>query len=162
IRTAADDVIRGVSLHSICRDWNRQGFTRTGGGKWVPLSLRQMLRNPTYASMTTEAPTGDDIRYHRKGAIVCQGDWPAILDIDTHHAVVRHLTDPARSTYTFNRARMGSGVYMCGACGHKLYSIGSANTAKKYGCINGKRHLARKAEPIDEMVEHVVLAVLSE
>jgi site-specific DNA recombinase len=169
IKTAAEDVLKGVSLNAICRQWTAKELTRPRGKPWRPLDLRQMLMNPTYAAMNTVAPTKEDAKNHRKGAILCPGNWPAIIPPDTHEALVRHLTDPSRQVYTFNRAHMGSGVYVCGVCGRKLYTAvrkkgrTSGPSTRKYACVHGTRkHLSRNGEPIDKIVEGVVIKVLSD
>jgi site-specific DNA recombinase len=169
IKTAAEDVLKKVSLNSICRRWNADGYTRPKGNPWRVLDLRQMLMNPTYAAMNTVAPTKEDAKNHRKGAILCPGNWPPIIPPDTHEALVRYLTDPSRHVYTFNRAHMGSGVYVCGVCGRKLYTAvrkkgrTSGPHTRKYACVHGTRkHLSRNGKEIDHIVEGVVIAVLSD
>jgi site-specific DNA recombinase len=56
---------------------------------------------------------------------------------------------------------MGSGIYTCGRCGGKLYAGYPHNRdLMLYVCKNS--HLGRVGQPIDAMVEAVVLGVLSQ
>src|SRR3954447_11548242 len=41
IRRATDDLLAGMSLHGIARDWNARGVTTSTGGAWKPTEVRK-------------------------------------------------------------------------------------------------------------------------
>jgi hypothetical protein len=164
VAQAAEDVLNGTSLRSIATAWNKaEMFTpkattgkQKGGAKWSNLQLRRMLMRPVYCGQLHYT----DDEGNRQ---VTPGTWTPLFDEDTHNALVQLLTDPARRPASaFLRKYMGSGVYVCGVCGEKLYA-GKPNgrRAMAYLCRNGG-HLGRAGAPIDLMVEAVVLGVLTE
>jgi site-specific DNA recombinase len=181
IKQAAADVLNEVSLYSICKDWNARGF-RTGGGRgWTNTALVHVLVNPVYAGLVVHgAPSGGVAGEKMRTAhVVGRGEWTAILDLDTHRGLVAYLGDVARrKTVSFERLHQGSGVYVCGRCGAKMYAgwtmepRGRPDKARvkvrKYNCWAArtnpavKFHLARLADPLDELVTETVLSMLSE
>jgi DNA invertase Pin-like site-specific DNA recombinase len=151
VRNAAEDVLNGVSLRSIAMDWNARGLLTTRGKRWDGLTLRRMLMRPHYAALRVY-----------QGKVVGPGTWDALFDEETHRGLLQLLTDPARRpSSAFIRKYLGSGVYVCGKCGGKLYAAHPHGPDKLlYVCRT--THLGRAGEPIDAMVEAVVLGVLAE
>jgi len=151
VRQAAEEVLNGVSLRSIAMDWNARGLLTSRGKPWSVLTLRRMLMRPHYAAL----------RVYR-GNVVGPGEWEALFDQETHQGLVQLLTDPARrKPSAFIRKYLGSGVYVCGKCGGKLYAAHPHGPDKlMYVCRT--THLGRSGAPIDAMVEAVVLGVLAE
>lgn len=155
VRKAAADVLAGVSLRSISRDWNRQGVTTRRGHRWVNRVLGRMLLNPVYAALVTDPA----------GRVTGPGKWTPIFDVDTHNALAAFLGDPARRKNThYERRHMLSGVAVCGICGAKLHigytGQGDGRAARmRYVCDEG--HLGRAAEPLDELVATWVLELLT-
>ena len=153
IRKAASDVLAGVSIHSICVDWNRRGIKTSRGTEWNNLKLVDVLINPIFAALVHTGRSRMDRR------VIGTGDWEPILDLDTHLGLVAFLTDPARKKPAlFVRLHQGSMIYECGICGAKLKAQRSVNGIRKYQCPTF--HLARIAEPIDELVTATVLRIL--
>jgi site-specific DNA recombinase len=157
VRQAAEDVLNGVSLRSICADWNKRGLRtpqaktgkRKGGVEWANLQLRRLLLRPVYAGLRTY-----------QGSKPVRGDWEPLYDEDTWRDLCTLLTDPKRRpASSFVRKHVGSGVYLCGKCGGKLYA-GFPHGRNKMLYICKQNHLGRVGEPIDTMVEAVVLKVL--
>jgi DNA invertase Pin-like site-specific DNA recombinase len=151
VREAAEDVLNGVSLRSIAMDWNARGLLTTRGKRWSALTLRRMLMRPHYAALRVY-----------QGKVVGPGEWEALFDEETHRGLVQLLTDPARRpSAAFVRKYLGSGVYVCGRCGGKLYAA-HPHGPDKLLYICRTTHLGRAGAPIDAMVEAVVLGVLAE
>lgn len=152
IRQAAADVLAGVSIRAIARQWNEAEVPSVRGGKWTPLRLPRVLMNPRYAALRT---------YH--GKVVGPGDWPAILDLDTHHGVVAVLSDKTRKTGTvrYERKYLGSFRFRCGKCGaplqHTIAKHADGRTFQKYKCRDSA-HLARSQPELDAHVEAIALA----
>lgn len=161
LRTAVRDILDGRSLRSICMEWNAKGLLtpkaansqkRKGGAKWSNPQLRRVLMRPVYAGLRTY---GD--------AKPVQGDWQPLIDIDTHRGLVAFLGDPDRTpACAFERRYLLSGVAVCGVCGAKLYTIRpSKDRGHVYACRESAgKHVGRLAEPLDELVEATVLALL--
>jgi site-specific DNA recombinase len=151
VKQAAVDVLSGVSLRSIATDWNRRGVLTARGKQWTNLALRRVLMNPIYAGQIAH-----------NGKIVGDGDWEPLLTGEQHRGLVAYLSDPSRrSSNAFERKHVGSGVYRCGKCGEKLYAA-FPHGRNKMLYICRTTHLGRMGQPIDEMVESVVLGVLSD
>jgi site-specific DNA recombinase len=157
IQTAVTDILRGVSLGAIAADWNRRGATTIRQKRpWSSFTVRQLVMNPIYAGLVAHK---DQIV--RAEGVPVEGDWEALIDTDTHHELVAYLSNPKRrSASSTERKHLGSGLYVCGICGGKLYSASPGKGRLIYGC-RALKHLGRVAEPLDEYVESVVLNVLS-
>ena len=84
-RRAVDELLAGTPLRLIAKRMNERGAQTTAGNPWHPSEVRTLLRNPRHAGL----------RVHR-GEVVGKGTWPAIIDEDTHRAVVAILSDPDR------------------------------------------------------------------
>jgi DNA invertase Pin-like site-specific DNA recombinase len=151
VTKAAEDVLNGVSLRSIAMDWNARGLLTTRGKRWSALTLRRMLMRPHYAALRVY-----------QGSVVGPGNWDKLFDEETHRGLVQLLSDPARRPNSaFVRKYLGSGVYVCGRCGGKLYAA-HPHGPDKLLYICRTTHLGRAGAPIDAMVEAVVLGVLAE
>jgi DNA invertase Pin-like site-specific DNA recombinase len=102
VRQAFDDVLAGVSLAQIARDWNAAGLrtpqkTRTGEpSKWIPTTVRGVLQNPRYAGLRSYTSAPEHGR--RKVESVYPAQWPAIVSEETWRATTALLADPDRFT----------------------------------------------------------------
>jgi site-specific DNA recombinase len=144
IRQAADDVLAGVSLNAIARQWNDAG---AAGRQWTHVTVRQVLVRPLNASLITLA-----------GAVAGPGRWAPVLDDDTYRAVRAWLSSPGRRTTPGpSRRHLLSGIALCGACGAPLAVGGTGGRvqyrcrARKLGLADGT-HAGRLAAPLDEFV----------
>jgi DNA invertase Pin-like site-specific DNA recombinase len=152
-RDAAGAVLGGRSLRSVANEWNAQGLLTTGGKPWSNLQLRRALKRPLYAGLV-----------EHNGHIVGCGQWAALIDETTHHGLVAMLSDPERGRGgNFETKHMGSGVYLCGKCGGKLYAAFPHGPGKlHYTCRDGRNHLGRSGALLDAYVEAIVLAWFSQ
>ena len=158
IREACKSLLAGASLGSIVADLNTRGVTTSTGRPWNYTSLRQVLTRPRNAGLSS-----------LNGEVVGRTQWPAIVTEETWRAVCGLLTNPERRRSQSNRARwLLAGIATCGACGAPLKSATVASNRAKgttrtvYRCPTpGGGHVARAAEPSDEHVEAVVLALLA-
>lgn len=159
IRRAYDDVLAGVPLGEIARDWNARGLV-TGQARrgkhagepspWRRDSVRVVLTNPRNIGE----------RWY-KGAMTAKAVWPAIVDEATFRATGALLSDPARRTGTTSARALLTGLALCGVCGATVHAGGGrgANT-RTYRCSATTGHVARRGEPVDDYVQAVVLARL--
>lgn len=148
LRAAAEGVIRGRSLLSMCKDLNERGVLTATGRQWKVPSLKAALLSPRNAGL----------RRHR-GQVVGPAAWPAILDADTVAAVKSILTDPSRKRGPSRRYLL-SGVMTCGKCHEPLSGAFIKEKGNSvYRCLG---HVSRRVEPVDEAVTALVVARLSQ
>lgn len=189
LRQAADDLLAGVSLSRIAAGMRDQGLTRPGRGRCETCgqgrhncedagdhehsprppqpvdanSLRRWLLRPRTAGLVEhrgELLTGADGDYVR-------AEWPAIIDVDTWHAVRARLLDPNRRTTPGpERKYQGSGVYRCGVCDDGTTVKGTSTgrgarpTQPAYACREHD-HLSRQLAQVDDVVDAAVVARLT-
>lgn len=155
IRTGAERVLSGVSLHQIARDWNAAGLrTSLDTGEFDSRRVRKILLRPRNAGIVLH-----------EGQRVARGQWEPIIDADTLAALETMLCDPSRShTHGYERKYQGSGVYLCGTCGATVDGGSQVRRAgailRAYRCRKA-RHLGRLVEYVDEYVDEHVIARLS-
>lgn len=152
VRKAFDDFLAGVNLRQIGDDLTEAGMTTAKGSRYFMRNVRYMLENARYAGL---------IRHHATGDLY-PGNFPAIVSEDVWRAAVDKIKDPARRVSPGNKPKwLLSGIAHCGRCNGQNMRVGkTTNGEPAYRC-NDKAHLSRKAEPIDEYVNAVVIARLS-
>jgi site-specific DNA recombinase len=156
IRNAAKVILAGSSLGSVVADLNARGVTTSTGGRWNYTSLRQVLSRARNAGLS-----------EFKGEVVGQSTFPPLLTEDTWRAVVGLLADPSRRRSQSNRVRwLLAGLAEC-VCGERVRSATAGGPHARplrtvYRCrARGPGHIARSAEPVDELVAKVVIERLS-
>ena len=155
VKTAIRDVLAGKSVRQVAREWNADADLGTAGSatSWRSPMVRRVLMNPRYAALVVH-----------QGNIVGPGNWPALVDEDTHRGIVAYLNDPSRMGSTgFERKYQGSGVYRCGVCGGPMKSYLSSGTSphRAYVCGNGV-HVRRQGLGVDAYVDAIILGRLSQ
>lgn len=152
VRKAFDDFLTGVTLRQIGDDLTDAGFRTSKGKRFFMRNARYMLENARYAGL---------IRHHATGNLY-PGNFPAIVSEDTWKAAVEKIKDPTRRVSPGNKHRwLLSGIAHCGRCGGQNMRVGKTTTGEPAYRCNDKAHLSRKAEPIDEYVNAVIVARLS-
>lgn len=160
IRTCSERLLAGETLHSLCAELEATGV-RTSRDKtqWRHTALAQILKRSRNAALVTY-----------RGEVVGPAQWPAIVDEGTWRAVCALLADESRRTSASStRIHLGSGLYLCGVCNNgttcrSAASRGSRsrpNAPRAYRCRKSG-HLVRQADPIDALVERVVVLRLAE
>ena len=145
IREAADAVLGGESLASVCRRWNAAGIGTVTGAKWTTPVLRSILQAPRVAGL----------RAHN-GAIVVEAVWPPILEREQWEPLAAMLSARAIGGDRNTTAHLLTGLLVCGNCGDPLLS-GKNNGTRAYRCsrAEGKRNgcgLSIAAEPLEDAV----------
>lgn len=119
IRKAVDDVIDGVGLNAIAREWNHAGVTTARGHTWDHRSVRQSLRRHRLAG----------IRIH-KGKVLfdgngepVSGEWEPLIDAVTFARLQVSLSARAGASAGRRGARkyLLSGIVRCGVCNSAMY-----------------------------------------
>lgn len=141
-------VLAGMNLVAATTWLNAGGHHTTTGRSWDRSSVRKMLLNPRNAGL----------RAHR-GQVVAAGTWSPIVTEEVWRATVEKITDPSRRRNPANARRwLGGGVYTC-HCGARLRVNYSHHGTRVYQC-QAHAHLSRGADPIDDLVERVIVARL--
>ncbi len=155
IRRATDDLLAGMSVSAIARDWNDRGVTTSTGGRWKQSETRKLLARPRNAGLM-----------EHRGEVVGRAQWQAIVPEDRWQAVRALLADPSRRTTTGNTRRwLGGSLYRCGVCDSPVRATtggGSATSkgAPAYRCRDGA-HIVRRCDQVDEFVTAVLVERLS-
>jgi len=133
IRQAATDILLGVSLGSICRDFNERGVRTTRGNEWRPGPLRLMLESPRLAGYRVHRGT---FLPNREGTGFVRGEWDPVLDERTWQEVFEKLSSrsgqPARSDA--NRTYLLSGLLRCSECMGPLSGNARKDMGHSYAC----------------------------
>ncbi len=140
-------VLAGMSMLAATRWLNKRGHVTTTGRPWDRSSTRVMLLNPRNAGL----------RAHN-GEIVARGQWEPIVDEATWRAVVEQVAAPSRRREHRGVRWLGGGLYRC-HCGARVAVNYSHHGSRVYQC-QAASHLSRAADPIDDLVQQVVVARL--
>ncbi len=161
VRESASRVLAGDSLRSVARVLNVRDERTTRGAMWTGSALRKVLLRPATAGLRTF-----------NGEIVGKGNWEPLLVEDTWRGVSAILSDPGRrTTDRYARTYLGSGLYLCGVCGSTLTGNTTAGGSSgdrraAYRCRaadrDGKGHVVRDVERLDQLVEGVIVARLQQ
>lgn len=163
LRSAADQIVMGVSLRSIVSDLNARGVSTTTGNKpWSSTTLREALKAPRNAGYVAHG-----------GEILTdvEAQWPAIIAPEVWHKVQDIFSNQSRRTNNVGGTVkwLGSGIYRCGVCGNAELMRARVTTdgRKRYRCGNREKgnpiqHVGRDARKLDRLVESLVVARLSE
>jgi len=171
VQRAYQAIIDGISLASICRQWNDAGLlTSRKSRTWDSTLLSQLLRSPRYAGLKAYDPRGvrdakkrgHSLIYNEDGTPV-RGKWEPVVDEDTWRAAQAVLADPARR-WAHPPQLLLSGVALCGVCGAVMHSGGTRKSAngeqRRIRCSAKAGHAYRESAPIEEFVTRVILEYL--
>lgn len=150
LAAAYADLLAGASLKGIAKAWNDKGAFTTAGNAWSHSTVRQTLKNPRYAGLRTY-----------RGEVVGPATWPALVDEDTHAAAVALVSLPERrTTSTTARKYLLPGLALCWKCGSDVMTGHTRHGKRVYVC-RAQKCISRKADPVDGLVEAVMVARLS-
>ncbi|MEU0964199.1 recombinase family protein [Streptomyces sp. NPDC005917] len=164
LRQAYRDVLTGVSLWSIAKDWNARELLSPHGKEWRSSNLRGVLLKPRNAGIQTytqwvEKPDGKRVRLTEETGT---GNWDAIVSEGMYRALVRYLSDPERNTGGGGKRRaLLSGVVRCSKC----QAVATQGWSKKnaageryriYTCSGG-RCITCPADALDSFVVRKVI-----
>jgi site-specific DNA recombinase len=123
IRLAASRVLAGESATSICKDFDEQCILPVSAQSWSSRALLDILRSPRIAGL----------RVHR-GEVVGPAQWPAIIDQDTHEALLAELNTRSRGAGKPALRHWCNGLLWCGRCGHYLSAAYVRAGVHRYWC----------------------------
>jgi DNA invertase Pin-like site-specific DNA recombinase len=154
IREAAERILAGDSLRSVCDDFNRREVPTVTGVEWSPTVLRTMLMSARLSGQV-----------ERHGEVVAAGDWPAILSPAHTRRLRSLLGDPGRRTNRSPRRYPLMGLVHCGRCGARMVARPRDDGRRRYVCakapgFTGCGGTFILADPLEELVTEGVLAAL--
>jgi site-specific DNA recombinase len=126
IRQAAERILAGEPLRSVCAAWNAADVLTVTGQPWSTTVLRRVLTAGRTAGW----------REHR-GTLVTQATWPAIIDRPTLDRLRALLLDPARRVNGNPRRYLLTGIGVCGLCGARLVARPRDDKRRCYVCASG-------------------------
>lgn len=117
IRQAARDIIDGVPLRAIARDWTDRGIVTTYGGAWNHTTLRRAMQRPRLVGVVTHH---GEVLLDGAGEPV-RGEWEPLLDQDTYDRVQAALARGVRGGGRPGARRyLLTGILRCGTCGARM------------------------------------------
>jgi len=169
VRKGYADVLAGLSLAGIAREWNAAGHTtpqgrRNGDPKAFDYNgVHVVLGNPRNAGLRRRA-TADIVDSRRDDpltGIVAAAAWPPLVPEETYRAAVEIITHPDRRKGPRGVQRLLTGVAVCGICGATVHGGSSKPGNPVYKCSEHP-HLTRRGDHVDDYVSAVVLGRLSQ
>ena len=146
-RFSEGDTLRGITA------WlTAQEIPTRRGAPWNPASVRTTLVNPRYAGRAVYLGSVN-------GAA---GSWEPLVEDWLFDVVNGMLAEPGRrSMIGTDRKHLGSGLYLCGICGHHVRAGGGGPSRLRYRCPEAG-HVTRSAAPVDELITLAVHDALAE
>ncbi|WP_288337821.1 recombinase family protein [uncultured Gordonia sp.] len=149
VQEAARRVLAGEALNAVARDFTERDLPPPGKA-WSGNTVKSILSSSSHAGLRTH-----------QGHIVGDANWPAILSVADHHALVALFRTPGRRhTDRTGIHHLLSGIARCGQCGgpmkHFRRQGGGSGT---YKCAE-KSCIARLSEYVDDLVTETILADL--
>jgi site-specific DNA recombinase len=126
VRDCVRRFLDGQSLRAIASDLNGRGVTTSTGKKWAQGSLRRTLASARISGQRD-----------RKGEIVAQAVWPAIITPAETMQIRAILSDPARRTNQAPRRYLLHGLLVCHRCGERLVARPRSGGSRRYACAAG-------------------------
>ncbi|MFF2245161.1 recombinase family protein [Arthrobacter sp. NPDC058130] len=155
VRMVCHGVIAGRSLGALVNELNDAGMTTSRAKPWGYSQLRQMIQRPRNAGLADY-----------QGEIVGASEFPAIVSEDVWRAACSVLREPGRRRSQSNKAvHLLSGIAQC-HCGELVRTASitgrSGEAYKIYRCpAKGRGHVGKRIEPVDAMVNRIMVAGLA-
>lgn len=151
IREAADRILAGDTLRSICIDW-RDDVRSPRGNAFTQTALRRILTSYRIVGKRQHGPDGP----------IYDGQWPPILDEDTHRRVREIVLHPDRRVAFGARSHLLSGFLICGKCSTRLIARRGRERRRTYICSadpgrGGCNGLRVVAEPLEELIVEALM-----
>ncbi|MFE3060557.1 recombinase family protein [Nocardia sp. NPDC059239] len=151
VRAAYEDLLAGVTLWSIAKQWNEAGLKTSLGNEWVSSVVGRLLKSPQYAG-----------KREYRGEIVADSEAPALVDASTWTAVHAHLSRAGRRAVGSG----GRGKYMltripgCGRCDDGTrFGTAVGSNGVSYRCR--ACFLSRNQLALDDHITDLVVGRLS-
>jgi len=153
VRMAASRVLAGDTVASVARSLNDSGVISAKGSAWSNKALTDILRSARIAGL----------RVHR-GEVVGEAEWQAIVDRETHEALVATLHARSRGRGKPALVHWCNHLLWCSHCGHHLAGTYMRADHYTYSCRTNRGGCGRIAihgAKVEAEIERQVLAFLS-
>ena len=155
ILEAAERVLTGESVWSICTDWNTQGVATVTGRPWTVTTIMSILTSGRIAGL----------REH-KGVVVAKGQWEPIITEEKHEALVLALA-PKRTKPRKGRTYPLTSLMRCGLCGGRMRSLQREGGRRTYACrkgpgLDGCGRVSIRAPELEEYVRDLICGMLAD
>ncbi|MBJ7598641.1 recombinase family protein [Candidatus Nephthysia bennettiae] len=161
---AADRILLGESLRSVCRDWTERDIRTAKGRYWQPVTLRNILVSARISGRREHFQL--DGSRTRIGRITSIATWPGIIDVEKSDRLRALLGDPGRrqNGVTLTSAKhLLAGIAKCSLCGGSMLTRYYARSGERgLGCVRiqgtercGKTFIL--AEPTEQLVSEALL-----
>lgn len=150
LRSAAERVLGGVSLHRVMTDWNAEGLITPKGRRWLGQKVRCSLLSPTVAGF----------RVHDGRRVT--GVWEPVLTEAVHDLLVAKLSanKKPKVTATVNPRRFPlTGIVRCELCGFGMVGHTRGERRDRFYVCGSRRGCGRlrvSANPVETAVFEAV------
>jgi site-specific DNA recombinase len=156
VREIARRLLAGESATGVAKDLTERGVRTARGNRWYASNLIQLIQRPALAGLRT---------FHGEVLEDVRTTWEPILTVEQHRQLVAKFSDPARKVTRdgSHRKSLLVGPGRCGVCGAglrlvtKIHASGSRTLV--YSCRE-RYCVSRNSEPVDKLVELVMVKVL--
>lgn len=148
-------LLRNEPAETIAKDLNRRGISPANGGRrWYCSTIAKLARRAAYAGLRT---------HHGQILDEVKASWPPLITPEQYYAVLARYNAPERERWRnpVTLKHLGSGLYRCGRCGGPMRVVVQAGKQNRYDCRECHR-VSRLQAPVDELVEAVLIARLSQ
>jgi site-specific DNA recombinase len=157
VQEVARRIVKGETLYAVAQDLNNRGVIGPRGGIWNGTQVKRLCVNPGYAGR----------RVHQ-GKVVpgVQALWPRLIPENTYQALLRRLSDPARTTNGGSRGPVHflTGVLICGVCDgpvHCGFNGGvDADGVRTRSYMCKQWHVSRSKQPLEAFLTAELLGRL--
>jgi site-specific DNA recombinase len=151
VQEAAERILAGDTLRSVCMDLNDRKVSTITGTPWSTTVLKNLLVSYRISGQRDY-----------KGESVVTATWPAIISPTQTTRLRSLLLDPARRTNRSPRAYPLKGLVVCGLCGAKMVARPNGEGARRYACAKGPGFVGcgkifQLAEPLENLIAEAVL-----
>jgi hypothetical protein len=155
VAEAVQRVLRGESVGTVIRDFNRRNVASPRGARWQSTPMRKLLLNPALAGL----------RQHR-GEVIGDGAWEPLISRAEHERLLAHFGDKqARRRHGRGRKfLLSGGLLICAECKRELYSGRRGNGVAVYVCRTdaaGCGKVQIQAEPLELLIREAVVDALA-
>lgn len=155
IHEAAERVLTGESIWSICTDWNTQDVPTVTGRPWTVQTVSSILTSGRIAGL----------REHN-GVVVAKGRWEPIITEERRQALLVALA-PKRSRLRKGRTYPLTGLMRCGRCGGKMRSLQREGGRRTYACrkgpgLDGCGRISIRAPELEAHVRDLICGTLAD
>lgn len=156
VREVARRLLARETVHAVAADLNRRGRLTKSDTPWRSGNLAKLVLRPVYAGLVVH-----------KGRVLPDvvGTWPALITVAEHQQLREMFADPARDKFRNSTVvkHLGTGLFRCGreGCDGRMRVHQHPRRPNEYACRDCFR-LSRRQESVDELVERLLVARLSQ